>query len=375
MAPKPDAGFSIADLMDEEIDQITGSSSTDTPDPEPSTPEPETPSTELAGDEPGDKSTETPAPDEAAAGEERDAGAGTEPAAAAEAPQPDAAAAPAAIPGAKPFQFKASGGTHVFPGAQELPDGSVVIAKDSQAEFRRVLASERELRQNFQKTVSQHRRELDEAKKVRTAKDVEADAVFKLFGDLKKMTPEERFDFFQDFDQRAPQLELEIQREQLKQEREALERQKAGPEPTPEERQEQLQTVLVGELNATFQRLAALPELKQLTRDDLAGVYQKWQGKTDRLLRQLTADDPATGMKKGEWVFDDSDIVDDIKFLLKVKEGASRSSGAAAANAARNGDTNAAPPVVAGGRIPAAPAKPKQGARFDRDKFMQDGEG
>ncbi len=208
--------------MDEEIDQITGDSSSDTPEPVASTPDPEPPSTDPVADEAEGNSTETDAPAEAAAGEERDAGQEPEPVVA-EATPPDPAA-PAAIPGAKPFQFKASGGMHSFPGATELPDGSVVITKDGQVELRRALASEREFKQNFNRTQAQFRRDLEAAKTARTAKDVEAEAVYKLFGDLKKMTAEERYDFFQDFDQRAPQLELEVQREQLKLERDILSR-------------------------------------------------------------------------------------------------------------------------------------------------------
>lgn len=369
MAGQPDAPFSLDDLLDDELAQITAPRDADTPatgttDLEPASPDPAAQA---------DTSEATPEPDTSLAGAPEAAPAGTDPvvAEAAVPPAPAEPAAPAASPEGKPFQFKASGGTHVFPGATELPDGSVVIAKDAQNEFRRVLAHERELRQNFQRTVSQHRRELNDAKTARTAKDVEADRIAKEFAHIASLTPEQQWDYFQDFKAKIPQLELEIQREQIKQEREALERQKAGPEPTPEEQQEQARGTIIGFLNERFREFAKAPEIKQLTKDELRMVYERWQSQPERLVRQATEDDPSGkgGYKTGDWIFDDRFLTDDINFLLKAKEG-SRANGAAAINAARNGDTNAAPPVVTGGRLPASPAKPKN-KPFDREAFLR----
>lgn len=367
-ANSPDAGFDLSDAELAELDEIfapePSSGTTSTTDPAPSSSDPS----------PAGTSDPSASGNSAAGAEDRDVATGEQPAPAA-APAKEPAAAPAAlapsVPGAKPFQFNAAGGVHTLQGASELPDGSVVIAKDSLIDFRRTLASGRELQQNFRRTQSEFARQLKAAQEARTTKDVEAEMVYAMFGNLKKMTPEERWDYFQKFDEEAPKLELEVQRKQIEQDRAALARQKAGPVATPEEQMEQVQSVLTTELNATFSRLAALPEAKAFSKDELIELYKKWATRTNRLTRQAEQDNPQAGIKKGDWLFDDDDVVNDFRFMLSVKQKAGGGSAAAARNAAMNGDQSAIPPVVPGGRIPAAQATTKKDKPFDREAFMR----
>jgi hypothetical protein len=187
------------DLSDDDLDEIVASQfaeSTDAPEP-------------TAPDSPADEAADTPAPDGTDNAPPGDVD--TDPAASAQ-PEPSASATASPAAG-KPFQFKASGGVHTLPGALELPDGSVVIPKDSQPEFRRVLASQRELEANFKQTKRDFDRKIQQATTQRTAKDVEADAVTALFADIQRMSPEERWNYFVEFDAKIPELRNEIARE------------------------------------------------------------------------------------------------------------------------------------------------------------------
>jgi hypothetical protein len=392
MPDQPDAGTLLSEdeflsLVDEEMPTEAAA---DTTDPEPTTPDP-------AADEADGTSTEPSEPATSAAkAEDREPAPETQPAVAAaavpETPAPDAPARPTEIPGAKPFQFKAVGGIHTIPGVVELPDGSVVTPKEAKTELLRRLASERELSANFRRTQSQFTRDLTAAREARTAKDVEAEAVFKLFQDVKNMTPEQRWDYFQKFDEEAPRLELEIRRKQLEQERETLARQKAGPEVTPEERKEQVVTAATSALNETFARIAELPEVKGvIPQDKLIALYNRWVAKPDRLTRAADKDDPAQGIAKGDMLFDDSEVLDDVRYLLSVAPAktpvptpapgtagapATPPSSAAVRNAALNADANPLPPVVKGGKVPVAPNPGKDEGKYKgpkgREQFKRD---
>jgi hypothetical protein len=284
---------------------------------------------------------------------------------------------PAKIEAGKPFQFKAQGGVHTFQGATELPDGSVVISKEANSELRNILASQRELSTKWRQDQREFQRQIRSAKEERTNKDIEADAVIKLFSDLKKMSPEERWEFFSAFEEKTPQLELEIQRQQLDRDRQALERERQGPELSEEEQVEQLRSTLKTELDATFERLSKHEAAKHLTKEDLSELRAKWDKKALKLVTRATEDDPESGVKKGDLVFDDEDVLDDFKDRVKVRMGTAKTVDAATRNAQLNADTNGkskVPPTVRGGRTPAGDPKGKgeKDYRGKRKQFEKD---
>jgi hypothetical protein len=225
------------------------------------------------GDEP---SRAAPAPAEASAeaeevaqDEERDDAPGTQAAA------PAAPASPATIPGAKPFQFKASGGMHTIPGAVELPDGSVHFTGDSRGTLLQRLASERELSANFKNTTREYTRRLKAAEAARSGKELAAEQITTLFEDFVKMTPEERWDWAQKFDENAPKYKLDFERAQLDADRAAL-KEERSPTPSQEEVIEQATSEVTAHLNTTFHRMmeSAHPDDHHCGDDAEQGVSQ-----------------------------------------------------------------------------------------------------
>jgi hypothetical protein len=368
MANTPEAGI---ELSDDDLDELVQAEMSDVT-PSTSTTDPAPPSTEPAAEEAGANSTETSEGANSADGEERDGTADGQPAAAAagEVNPADAGAAPAAtIPeGAKPFTYQATKATHTLAGALELPDGSVVIQKDALPDFRRLLASEREFAANFTQFRRDTQRQLNAAKAERTARETEAEAIVKLFEDVLKMDPDQRYDWAMKLDEERPKLELEVQRAQLARDREALQRERAGPELSPEEQQERFTAVVTQALEETFQRLMTAPEAKALTKEEVQEIYQRWQRRPQRLFRQATED--GADYKKGDTVYDDAEIVEDFRFAIGLKK-KQPATPAAARNAALNADTaTQIPPAVRPGRVPTQPAK-KKAEKFDRDAFMR----
>jgi hypothetical protein len=377
MSMKPEGVYSPSDDELDELVEATGDEGT-APDPAPEPARP-APDAESASVTPEDDET-----DNAAAGEhDEDDELERQPAPADGEPLPDAdpAAPPAAIPpGAKPFTYSASKGQHTLPGALELADGSIVIAKDAQPEFRRFVASSHELRAHFTQFQRDTQRKLQQAETARVARAEEAEAVYGLFTELKKMSPEERWEFFQKFDEEAPKLELAIEKKKIAADRKALEEERAGPQPTPEEQQEQVQQLLTSELNATFRSLAEQADAKLFTRDELIALYQKWAKRPQRLARTLSADEGE--FKKGQTIFDDSEVWEDFGLIANVKRRAGAAPapvGAAARNAALNADqskrANPIPPVVTPRRPAAGQARNSDGTfkgNEGRKKFKQD---
>lgn len=321
-----------------------------------------------SGEEPDDKRPGAAGADNAAGGgnDEDEPKRQPEGDAAAEVVDPAAAASapPAAIPpGSKPFTYQATKGTHTLPGAHELPDGSVLIAKDALPDFRRTLASEAELRTNFVQFRRDTQRKLQAVETARVKREEEAEAVYKLFGEIRKMSPEQRWDYFQKFDEELPQIELSIERKKIDNDRAELERAKAGPELTEEEQQEQVQQFAAAELNTTFKTLEQHPDAKLFTRDELIDLYKKWAKRPQRLTR--VAEQDGDGFKKGQVLFDDTDVFEDFQLLVGIKRRAAQAaggSGAAARNAALNADQdgkNKIPPVVPPAR-PAGPGTPRE---------------
>jgi hypothetical protein len=329
MADSPEGSVEISD---DELDNLVNEVEADAA-PE-STDDPETQSTDPAT---ADESDEDDGPASSGAGDED------------EDEQDDSHAAPAAqvaaAPAGKPFQFKASGSTHELPGARELADGSIVVPPTAKAQLLQRLASQVELSSNFRTLQRDTSRQIARLKAERTDKDIEAEAVIKLMSDIAGMTPEQRFDYFDDFDKQIPALQLDIQRQQLERDRKALAEER-NPTPLPEEAQEQRQGQLDAALRGTYARVMAHPDIKLLNVEDVNRVFQKHAARADRLVVKD---------KDGE-AFDDTEVIDDINLLLDIRK--RQPTTARTQNAVRNADKNAIPPVVRG-TVPTGNAKGK----------------
>lgn len=380
MATTPDAGVDLSDTdLDELVAEAAGDETTSTTDPEP---DPSAPAADAATDD-----AEHSAPDDSLAStvadEDADEQAGR-PAADDEEdiPLPAAPAAPAPldVSQGKPFQFKASGAEHTLAGALELPDGSVVIPKDAQAEFRRTLANERDLAANFTKYRRESDRKLTTLQKQRTDKDVQADHLASLFDAVLQMTPDERYEWAEKLDADRPRIELEIRQKQLDEREAAFKREQQGPEPTPEERQEQHVQAVLPHLDTVFRQLMASPEAKALTKDEATLIYNRYAKNPRRLLgliRTATEDYPTEGIKKGDAYLDPEDIKDDFETAIRLKPKGTTTP-AETRNAALNADkpttgkaaTPIPPAMRTGGKVVATPGT-KKTATFSRDAFMK----
>ncbi len=368
MAESPETA---AEITDDDLDAIVAEIEGDEPEvtetPEPVSPAPASDDAPKAGDETDRQGSGT--------GEEQDEVAAPEPKAADPAPAAAPAvpagtpAPPAPTPAGKPFQFRASGGVHTLPGAIELEDGSIVIPKDSQADFRARLASERELAKNFKELRREMSQKLTAAQRKQEAEKIESDAIAELFLQIQKMSPDERFEYFEKFDAEVPKLKLEIERKQLEREREAL-REERNPTPSPDEKAEARQEALQTELRATYNRVIAHPSVKALNPDDVNAVFRKHAARLERLV-QKEAD--------GSEVFDDAEVLEDLEILVQtaarirasVPAGGAPPATPAARNAARNADLNAIPPVVAA-RPPAPAPRVVKKYKGDRSDFKND---
>lgn len=302
-------------------------------------------------------------------------GATEEEAADATAETPEEGAAPVAT-AERPFTFKGAGQVHSLPGAVEQPDGSVRIAKDGAERLRQTLASAVGIQQDWKTQRRTLEKELRTARESRADKDIEAESIVTLFQDVRTMTPEERWEWANEFDASAPKLELEIEKQKLERDRQMLQRERAGPELSPDEQREQVQETLTTELRSTFQRLMSSPEAKTLSHDDQLALWNKWSKKADRLVSMADRDMPEYGITKGEPYFDDQDVVDDFVDRVTVRSQARGTLSAADKNKEMNADQhrgNAIPPV-AKGRTPASTgkktAKKLKGKDFER-AFMR----
>ena len=212
---------------------------------------------------------------------------------------------PAPVVG-KPFQFRATGGVHTLPGALELADGSIVIPKDAQADFRARLASERELATNFKTLRREMHRKLAAAQRAAEDGKIESDAIVSYLADLLEMTPDERFAAFEQFDADIPKLRLEIEKQKLQRERAALPEERT-PTPAEEEAAEARQSALQTELHATYTRVIEHPSVKALNPDDVNAVFRKHAARAERLVSK----EP-----DGSEMFDDAEVLEDLEILV-----------------------------------------------------------
>jgi hypothetical protein len=291
---------------------------------------------------------------------------------------PPAPAPPAPVPD-RPFQYKAMGAEHTLPGATVLADGRLVIAPTAVPDLAKTLASQRELQTNFQKVTRQHAAALEEAKREGSEKIAEAEAMRAYMADLLAMDPDTRYEALQKLEQDMPRLQAEVrekeitkERERLAAERKAFEEERAGPKPTQEEQAKQFVQTVHNELANTYNRLKQDPDAKLLSAEEYNAVFAKHAKKPNRLIVRAEADDEAAGIKKGDYLFDESELIEDLELAVKIKKEAMAAAGAsappaptgaAAVNAARNADkpVNVIPPVVP----PAAPVNPapRQGGK------------
>lgn len=275
-------------------------------------------------------------------------------------------------PAGKPFQFRATGGVHTLPGALELADGSIVIPKDAQADFRARLASERELATNFKALRREMSQKLTAAQRSNEDGKAEADALAALVGDLEKKTPDELFEWAENFVSEVPKMKLEIEKQKLVRERAALHEER-NPTPTDEEAGEARQAALQSELRQTYARVMEHPSVKGLDPADVHAVFRKHAARAERLVSK----DP-----DGSEMFDDAEVLEDLENLVAIAARVRAVAAPAPAmsarerNDARNADLNAIPPVVAA-RPPAPTArkveKAFQGGSADFKKAFMTG--
>jgi hypothetical protein len=362
MAPQPTGD---ATLTDEDLDAAVQSmfdEGTETP----------TGAPESTTAEPVPDGTSSDAPtDNAPAGDETPATA----VAAQPAPEiPPAASAPAAPASGKPFQFKASGRDHSLPWASELPDGSVVIPKEAQAEFRREMASGRELQANFRNLQRERERERASWKTQRTEKDATADALAAMWAELLQKSPEQQWEYLNEFQGNIPRLRLDLERKQLDEQRRQFEEQAKGPQLSEEEQREEFTEKVRGELNATFHWIEQEPQFALLTPTERTQLRARWEKKPERLVRRATEDNPAQGITKGDYLFDPSEVVEDIQFLIGNRKPAVPAK-AKEENARRNADqvtTNRIPPTARSTPPVAQQPRDKTGKFTDRKQFAKD---
>jgi hypothetical protein len=349
--PPPAGAYTPSDDdLDELVGQATDDISTEAPDeeaePTAATSEPES--------EPEAEPVETPEGEEPTEEIEEEGAEGAE-------PDPAAAQAAAATE-SKPFTFKASGAEHQFHGVTELKDGSLRTTKEAGTQLRQVLASYVELQKTSKTERRDLQRKLEAATKQRSDKDIEAEHLTKLFKDIEKMTPEERWVWAEEFTANVPTLQLEIQKAQLARDRAALEQERQGPVLSEEEQTEALTATVSTELNATFERLFKEPEAKHLTEEDRKALRERWAKKQLKLVVKADKDDPITGAKKGQWIFDDGDVVDDFLYVTSLRKSTGKTVTAAARNAKMNADQGRrqAPPTIRGGKPPVGKGTTKQ---------------
>jgi hypothetical protein len=363
--PPPENAYTPSD---DELDELVGNATDDIAT-EATDEEPEP--TVAASEPESTKGTET---EEAAAGqeaEERVEEEGAEPPT-----EPEPAAPAAQAPKGKPFKFKASGAEHTFQGVDELPDGTLRVSKDATPQFRGVLASYVELQRTSKEQRRNDQREIIRLRRERSDKDLEADAITKLFKDLETMSHEDRWVWAENYVENKKALELDIKQQQLDRKEKALAERDKGPELLPEEEQEILTQSAQREVHATFQRLLALPEAKHLPAEDRKALYEKWSKRAAKLATRATEDMPEIGVKKGQMYFDDSDIVDDFNERVALLKRATGTVTAAQRNAQRNADQQGQrrtpPPTIRGGKVPTGPAgKPGKDLRGDKKGFKK----
>lgn len=279
----------------------------------------------------------------------------------AEAAHPEESASAPAVPASKPFEFKANGATQVLPYAQELPDGSVVIPKDSRDEFRRELETARGLAQQFKRTKSEWDRQLNQARTQRTEKDSEAEAVIGMMTELLKKTPEEQWQYLQEFQGNVPKLQLDLERKAIQEERKRIEEVAKGPQKSVEEQEEEILQSVGSELDVTFQYVEQQDEFKVLTPQEKAAVKARFLKNPARLVRQAQDDNPALNVKAGDLLFDPTELLEDLKFMAGTKKSVQGVSKAAARNAAMNADQKSVNPIP-----PTPKSKPPVGQPRDK---------
>lgn len=208
----------------------------------------------------------------------------------------------------KPFHFEASDGVHTLRGALELPDGSIVISKDSRGDLRSLLASERDLMTNFKTVRRDLQQQLAAEKRGRADDRAEADAIAELFAKVTAMSPDERFEWAEEFAAEVPKLRLEIEKQKLERERAEL-REERNPTPTAEEATEARQAVLQSELDETYKRVMAHPAVRALNPNDVNAVFRKHAARAEQLVSK-EAD--------GSEVFDDAEVLEDLEILVQA---------------------------------------------------------
>lgn len=354
MAPTPTGLNFVGDVDDEAIDAAVNDAFDDESDSS-AKPEPTgAPDSDTSGPSRGtstDDTPEPPEPDTAPA-----ATAPPEPDVAAQ-PVPGTASAPAVSVDGKPFQFKASGREQSLPWALERGDGSVVIPKDSANEFRRVLASQRELETNYQQAKRQFDRDLQAERSKRTAKDAEAEAYIAWGAELAQLPPDELATRLLEFQGNIPRYQLDLERRKIDEQRKLLEQQQKGPTLSSEEQQEQLTQSVFGALDEEWQTVGQMPEFKDLPEPDRQKVFDRYRKRPELMVRAVTnpQEAQALGIQVGQIVFDATALREDLLERVEFRKQAPappKVSPAAQANAQRNADQqqvrkpNAIPPTV-----------------------------
>lgn len=368
MANTPQGAYTPSD---DELDELVSAAEGD----EGNAPEPVDGPEPIADDEPSSEGQEPGSETTAEAEEGAETDAEAEPT---ETSDEDGAPALTDAPAAssQPFKIKGAGQEHVMPGITEMKDGSLRATKEAAAQLRQTLASAIGIQHQWKEERRGLQRELREARESKSDKEIEAETIVSLFGDLREMTPEERWAWANKFAEEAPKLEIAIDKKKLERDREALKREREGGNLLPEEQQERVQEALGTELRETFTRLMQRPEAKLLTPEDKRTLWQKYAADPARLVRQATEDMPEQGIKKGDTIIDDGDVAYDFNYLVSIRQRSQATTTAGQRNAALNADrqrTNAIPPTPRARTPQGAPngqiKKPKSRKDFEK-QFM-----
>jgi hypothetical protein len=160
----------------------------------------------------------------------------------------------------------------------------------------------------------------------------------------------------------------------LDEQRKQLEAQAKGPQLSDEEQREQFTETVRGELNATFHWIEQEPQFALLTPTERTQLRARWEKKPERLVRRATEDNPAQGITKGDYLFDPSEVVEDIQFIIGNRKPAVPAK-AKEANALRNADqvtVNRIPPTARSAPPVNQQPRDKTGKFTDRKQFAKD---
>ena len=346
--------FETDDLLAEFDDQLEGPSTEPDPPADPGPEEEEAALSATAEEVPqeGEETEELPA-DEA-------------PAAELEAPQPEEDTAPEY----QPFRPKADGREIEVEGALRGSDGSVYFPPGTwERQLQPYLADRTAWRQKEQ----QYQQRIQQAEERAQGATAEQQARLQAFeAEIDKMLrdPDYLVEFVQDFERKAPILRAEMEKAQAIAERD---RYRQGLEPYQAREQEAEMEPIKQQGLANYITAIAQDEAYKGLQLDLEGVFQTLWENQDLAFTRAPADDPASGVRKGELAVNLKAVrtlIDrEAAALRRTRTNTQAAIEAARRNAATLNRKNAPPPTV-GARGDVTPQKPQSREIKDADDWI-----